>query len=149
MHLANTFIQSDLQSIQAINFFCQYVCSLEIEPTTFCAAKAMLYHWATGTLYKIIFSMFCSIKGVIWCFCKDHYFCVFGVTVCCHVQKTHSFSNTVHYCRSSMTRLSQTHCFLQSPSFRQALSALIGQLAQCIVIGRTPQATLEMLLPFP
>ncbi len=30
-------------------FFCQYVCSLGIEPTTFCAANAMLYHWATGT----------------------------------------------------------------------------------------------------
>ncbi len=34
--------------------------------------------------------------------------------------------------------------FLQSPSFRQAQSALIGQLAQCIVIGRTPQAASEM-----
>ncbi len=27
--------------------FNQYVCSLGIEPTTFCAADAMLYHWAT------------------------------------------------------------------------------------------------------
>ncbi len=32
-------------------FFYQYVCSLGIEPTTFCAANAMLYHWATGTLF--------------------------------------------------------------------------------------------------
>ncbi len=29
--------------------FCQYVCSLGIEPTTFCTANAMLYHWAIGT----------------------------------------------------------------------------------------------------
>ncbi len=29
--------------------FYQYVCSLGIEPTTFCAANAMLYHWAIGT----------------------------------------------------------------------------------------------------
>ncbi len=29
--------------------FFQYVCSLGIEPTTFCAANAMHYHWATGT----------------------------------------------------------------------------------------------------
>ncbi len=43
MHLADTFIQSDLQCIQVI----QYMCSLGIEPTTFCAADAMLYHWAT------------------------------------------------------------------------------------------------------
>ncbi len=26
-------------------------CSLGIEPTTFCAADAMLYHWATGTIH--------------------------------------------------------------------------------------------------
>ncbi len=39
-----------------------------------------------------------------------------------------------------MPRLSQTLRFLQSPSFQQVQSALIGQLTQCIVIGRTPQA---------
>ncbi len=33
-HLADAFIQSDLQWIQAIHF-CHYVCSLGIEPTTF------------------------------------------------------------------------------------------------------------------
>ncbi len=30
--------------------FCQYVCSLGIEPTTFCAANTMLYHWTTAYL---------------------------------------------------------------------------------------------------
>ncbi len=44
MHLADAFIQSDLHCIQAIHFFFQYVCSLGIEPTTVCAANAMLYH---------------------------------------------------------------------------------------------------------
>ncbi len=34
-------------------FCCLYVCSLGIEPTTFCAVNTMLYHWATGTLYSI------------------------------------------------------------------------------------------------
>ncbi len=43
-----------------------------------------------------------------------------------------------------MPRLSQALRFLQSPSFRQAQSALIGQLAQCIVIVRTPKAASEM-----
>ncbi len=47
MHLADAFIQS-------YTFFYQYVCSLGIEPTTFCAANAMLYHWATGTLLALI-----------------------------------------------------------------------------------------------
>ncbi len=33
------------------------MCSLGIEPTTFCAADAMLYHWATQEhLYKKIMS---------------------------------------------------------------------------------------------
>ncbi len=37
MHLADAFIQSDLQCIQAIHtlILCQYVCSLGIEPTIF------------------------------------------------------------------------------------------------------------------
>ncbi len=35
MHLSDAFIQSDLQCIQVIYFFCQYMCSLGIEPTTF------------------------------------------------------------------------------------------------------------------
>ncbi len=35
IYLADAFIQSDLQYIQVIHFFCQYVCSLGIEPTTF------------------------------------------------------------------------------------------------------------------
>ncbi len=35
LHLSDAFIQSNLQCIQAIHFYCQYVCSLGIEPTTF------------------------------------------------------------------------------------------------------------------
>ncbi len=43
-----------------------------------------------------------------------------------------------------MPHLSQT-LFLQSPSFRQAQSALIGQLTQWIVIGQTPQALVRIV----
>ncbi len=39
-----------------------------------------------------------------------------------------------------MPRLSQKLSFIQSLSFQQAQFALIGQLTQYIVIGRTPQA---------
>ncbi len=50
MHLADAFIQSDLQCIQVIHFFCQYMCSLGIEPTTFVLLlKQCSNHWATGT----------------------------------------------------------------------------------------------------
>ncbi len=45
MYLADAFIQSNLQRIQVLHLLS--VCSLGIEPTTFCAADAMLYHWAT------------------------------------------------------------------------------------------------------
>ncbi len=48
MHLADAFIQSDLQWMQVIHFLSVCV-FLGIEPTTICAANAMLYHWATGT----------------------------------------------------------------------------------------------------
>ncbi len=51
MHLADAFIQSDLQCSQAIHSFIS-MCSLGIEPTTFCAANAMLYHWATGLYHR-------------------------------------------------------------------------------------------------
>ncbi len=55
-HLADAFIQSDVQchAIQAIHFG-QYVCFLGIELATFCAANAILYHWATGTHIHICF----------------------------------------------------------------------------------------------
>ncbi len=35
LHLSDAFIQSDLQCIQVIHIYCQYMCSLRIEPTTF------------------------------------------------------------------------------------------------------------------
>ncbi len=49
MHLADAFIQNDLKCIQAIHFLS--VCVLSGNRThNFCAANAMLYPWATGTL---------------------------------------------------------------------------------------------------
>ncbi len=46
MDLAEAFIQSNLHSHDTIVY--QYVCSLGIEPTAFCTANTMLYHWAKG-----------------------------------------------------------------------------------------------------
>ncbi len=56
MHLADAFIQSNLQCIQVIHF-CQYMCSLGIEPTTFCAANTMLYHWTTQEQYIFYYNI--------------------------------------------------------------------------------------------
>ncbi len=67
--------------------------------------------------------------------------CIWCNRICWHALmfKKHYISHTVHYCRSSMPRLSQTLRFLQNPSFWQAQSAPIGQLTWCVVIGRTPK----------
>ncbi len=46
-----------------------------------------------------------------------------------------------------MSCLFQTLHFLQSPSFWPAQPALIGQLAQCIVIERTPHAWVKNVSP--
>ncbi len=56
LHLADAFIQSDLQLHSGYTFSLD-VRSLGIEPTTFCAADAMLYHWATQE-HMMYFSTF-------------------------------------------------------------------------------------------
>ncbi len=48
MHLADAFIQSDLQYIQVIHVYMS-VCVPGNWTHDLCAANAMLYHWATGT----------------------------------------------------------------------------------------------------
>ncbi len=54
LHLSDAFIQSDLQCIQDINLYYQYVCSLGIEPTTFALLTQCSNHWATETLCNYI-----------------------------------------------------------------------------------------------
>ncbi len=49
MHLSDAFIQSDLQCIQVIHLYYQYMCSLGIEPITFALLTQCSNHWATGT----------------------------------------------------------------------------------------------------
>ncbi len=44
------FYPKQLTVYSGYTFFSQYARFLGFEPTTFCAADAMLYHWATGTL---------------------------------------------------------------------------------------------------
>ncbi len=56
IHLTDAFTKVTYRSVRLyiLFYFFQYVCSLGIEPTTFCAANAMLYHWATGTVSRSI-----------------------------------------------------------------------------------------------
>ncbi len=63
MYLADTFIQSDLQCIHVIHLYCQYMCSLGIEPTTFALLTQCSNHWATGT--QLCLKRHLSIK-MIW-----------------------------------------------------------------------------------
>ncbi len=80
--------ESDLQCIQAIHFFYQYVCSLGIEPMSFCTANAMLYHWATGT------QKYCQRASLKICFASD--FLLFFMSL---------------FIRSSLTYFSEEHVF--------------------------------------
>ncbi len=51
LHLADAFIQSDLQYIQVRIFFFLSLCMLSGNLThNLCAANVMLHHWAPGTL---------------------------------------------------------------------------------------------------
>ncbi len=65
------------------------------------------------------------------------------------VQKTHYFPHTVHYCCSSMLRLSETRQFLQSLSFWEARHALIGQLSSTLWLAEYLKRKTEMLCPLP
>ncbi len=67
MHLADAFIQSDLQCIQAIHFLSVYVFPGN-QTHNVCAANAMLYHWATGTVQIRLhsgdaFSLWCRLNS--------------------------------------------------------------------------------------
>ncbi len=61
MHLADAFIQSDLQCIQAIHLFLSVHVFTGNRTHNLCAANAMLYHWATGTPCNYVDNVF--LKG--------------------------------------------------------------------------------------
>ncbi len=65
------------------------------------------------------------------------------------VKKTHSFPHTVHYCCSSMLRLSETCRFLQSSSFWEARCALIGQLSSALWLAKYLKREMKILRPSP
>ncbi len=80
LHLCikQTLLSKATYSTFRLYIFYHYVCSQGNEPTTFCAANTMLYHWATGTLYtswlsvqynnkKLHVGFFFSTKvGTLW-----------------------------------------------------------------------------------
>ncbi len=61
-----TLLSKATYSAFRLYIFFQYVRSLGIEPTTFCTANTMLYHWATGT-HKVF-------KGYWYYSCLGHKF---------------------------------------------------------------------------
>ncbi len=74
LHLADAFIQSD--SAFRLYIFCQYVCSLGIEPTTFVLLTQCSNHWATGTVYP------CKYTWIITVQCGWRYICFFDILKC-------------------------------------------------------------------
>ncbi len=87
------------------------------------------------------------LKGSYDAFLKIIILCIWCNIICWHALmfKKHIIFQILYIivcplCTASL----KCFVFYKAPSFRQAQSALIGQLAQCIVIGRTPQAVSEM-----
>ncbi len=70
MHLADAFIQINLYPIQDIHFYCLYVCSLGIEPTTFalltqCSTTEPQEHWdifLCASCFRLWRHVCCSIS---------------------------------------------------------------------------------------
>ncbi len=112
---------------------------------------ALLGLFCCSAYFYCALSQRARLKGSYDAILKIIILCIWRNRICWHAlmfKKHIIFSDTVHYCSSSMPRLSQTHRFLQSPTFRQAQSALIGQLTQCIVIGRTSSAHRKCNAPY-
>ncbi len=65
------------------------------------------------------------------------------------VQKNILFQHTVHYCCSSMLRLSETHQFLKSSLFWEARCALIGQISSAMWLAEYLKRVTDMLCPLP
>ncbi len=63
------FYPKRLTEDSGYTFFYQYVCSLGIEPMTFCTANAMLYHWATGTPFANNRTNCCHLLTKLLCDC--------------------------------------------------------------------------------
>ncbi len=61
------------------------------------------------------------------------------------VKKNNYFPHTVHYCCSSMPRISET--LLQSSSFWEARCALIGQLSCALWLAEYLKRVMELLRP--
>ncbi len=81
---------------------------------------------------------------------KRTLFCVFGVMQCVYARfKKHYFPHTVHYCFSSMLRLSEMCRFLQSTSFWEARCTPIGQLSSALWSAEYLKRVTEMLRPLP
>ncbi len=96
MHLADALIQTDLQCIQVIHLYCQYVCSLGIEPTTFALLTQCSNHWATGTLFQTLVS---SLLVVI--LTPPHRFQVELISVCDHECLFSEIQSTIYLRRTS------------------------------------------------
>ncbi len=97
-------------------------------------------------------------KGVIWCSFKDNYFVLINKDYyfCCNRMCWHALMFKKHIIFQLLyiivvplfpASLKGAGCFLQSSSFQQVQSSLIGQLTQCFVIGRTSQKCVGYLTP--
>ncbi len=86
MHLADAFIQCDLQCIQSHTFIVSMCVPWELNPQPL-QCNAMLYHWATGTLgyiskfnfYSIVPWYICILNWLPKCVLTFVRYCINGI----------------------------------------------------------------------
>ncbi len=106
-----------------------------------CQKLKMVLPWLR--CIDIAFPSIYSLKGSYDAFLKIIILCIWCNRICWHALM---YCQILYIIVGPLCPVSLSH-FLQSPSFQQAQSALIGQLTQCIVIGRTPQALVGNVMP--
>ncbi len=92
MHLADAFIQATSGYTSFFFFFCQYMCSLGIEPTTFALLTQCSNHWATGTLLRRYYAVVHSTAHWrLWS--SSHLLCVDTTWCLWSLQRTYGVHN--------------------------------------------------------
>ncbi len=123
MHLADTFIQSDLQYIKAIHLLS--VCVFPGNWThNLCASNPMLYHWATGTQYTM------TLKNVAQC--DMHTVGEFSLSIC-------DYTNRVFWDYFTLNPLPSSHCtIVKFIIFCIIHLSVAGQGKRCSLGGTDP-----------
>ncbi len=132
------------------------MCGDKTQTTAHCCPVEALWGFENQTLWcnrhAVGLKIFGYLKGSYDDAKKNIILCIWWNAMCLcglRFKKRFSFSHTVHYCCSSLPRLSGTSTFLQSSLFWKKQCALIGQLSSALRLAEYVKCVTEMLRPLP